>query len=447
MKSCCPAERAGDYGWSPVLAGRTQANALEAVRAIGDALQATVAGLGTPGHVPAPDPSLAGGMCGVALFFAQLSKLTGDAADRECALTLLETALGVLQPEAVGIGLLRGTCGVAWTVQHLAEMLHEPGLSCTLDEFDHNLMQIVQGQSKWRYRFDIFDGLVGIGVYALERIPQSCALELVECVIHRLAAHAENATNGVLWDRLPADATSAHSRLRAPKAEPYVDLGMARGMASVIAFLAQVRRNSLVDEDVGDLLSRAVSQLLSYRQSTDTGGYFPYLGTSAIKPVRTSWCYGDLGIGTALRLAAEAQPDAGWYNIATEILADISTVDVGEDPLADACVCHGAAGVGHILTRTYHATGNPGFARSACRWFSRVLDESRRWPSGVGGFRFYWNGQWVPIPGLLRGAAGVGLALLSAASDVAPDWDRLLLMSFRSPEDTGPTSGPDRKVS
>ncbi len=37
----------------------------------------------------------------------------------------------------------------------------------------------------------------------------------------------------------------------------------------------------------------------------------------------------------------------------------------------------------------------------------------------------------VPDPGFLVGAAGVGLALLSAAAPIVPDWDRALFLSFR----------------
>jgi hypothetical protein len=34
--------------------------------------------------------------------------------------------------------------------------------------------------------------------------------------------------------------------------------------------------------------------------------------------------------------------------------------------------------------------------------------------------------------GFLMGAAGIGLALLAAATSVEPEWDRLLLLSSRS---------------
>ncbi|MFM7431585.1 MAG: hypothetical protein ACKO1F_17035, partial [Flammeovirgaceae bacterium] len=43
-----------------------------------------------------------------------------------------------------------------------------------------------------------------------------------------------------------------------------------------------------------------------------------------------------------------------------------------------------------------------------------------------------WKGTdngWVEFDGLLEGSAGIGLALLSAISDIEPKWDRCLLLS------------------
>ena len=66
-------------------------------------------------------------------------------------------------------------------------------------------------------------------------------------------------------------------------------------------------------------------------------------------------------------------------------------------------------------------------------WFARALG-ARRPGIGVGGY-VAWsfdragNGGWVAEPGFLTGAAGVGLALLAAATPLEPRWDRLLLAS------------------
>ena len=36
-------------------------------------------------------------------------------------------------------------------------------------------------------------------------------------------------------------------------------------------------------------------------------------------------------------------------------------------------------------------------------------------------------GYWDDEPGFLKGAAGIGLALLAATTSVSPEWDRILL--------------------
>jgi hypothetical protein len=101
----------------------------------------------------------------------------------------------------------------------------------------------------------------------------------------------------------------------------------------------------------------------------------------------------------------------------------------------DAGLCHGAAGLGHVLNRFYQATGDPEILAAARAWFGRALDfwEPGR---GIGGFltftppegdfeRLEWNEE----AGFLSGSAGMALTLLAATGDVDPDWDRLLLLS------------------
>ncbi|GAB4508111.1 MAG: hypothetical protein Tsb0020_55900 [Haliangiales bacterium] len=74
-------------------------------------------------------------------------------------------------------------------------------------------------------------------------------------------------------------------------------------------------------------------------------------------------------------------------------------------------------------------------AAAARRWLGVTLDSrAPDDPASVAGFRAHAGGtpdapQWVPDPGLLTGAAGVGLALLAAITEVAPAWDRVILLS------------------
>jgi hypothetical protein len=62
----------------------------------------------------------------------------------------------------------------------------------------------------------------------------------------------------------------------------------------------------------------------------------------------------------------------------------------------------------------------------------------RRPGAGIGGYEMWVPDEslelgWRPEAGFLTGSAGVGLALLAAATPEAPEWDRVLLASGRSP--------------
>jgi hypothetical protein len=98
--------------------------------------------------------------------------------------------------------------------------------------------------------------------------------------------------------------------------------------------------------------------------------------------------------------------------------------------VADAALCHGAAGVAHCFNRIFQATRNPLFMDAATSWFARCLEMT---PPGEGFESLkVWdnkNARWEVKPGLLEGAAGIALALLAATTEVEPQWDAALLIS------------------
>jgi hypothetical protein len=81
--------------------------------------------------------------------------------------------------------------------------------------------------------------------------------------------------------------------------------------------------------------------------------------------------------------------------------------------VVDASICHGSAGLAHIFNRLYQATGQSVFRSAAEEWLQHLVE------------------TWCPDaePGLLTGAAGVGLVLLAASTPHEPRWDRLFLLS------------------
>jgi hypothetical protein len=146
------------------------------------------------------------------------------------------------------------------------------------------------------------------------------------------------------------------------------------------------------------------------------------------------WCSGDLGVALALLGAARATRQRDWEKEALVVARAAAARDPATCGVFDTGLCHGSAGVAHLLNRLHQATGEALFAEAARAWLRRLLGQ--REPGGLGGF-FVAQGRDPTrltkqrVPGLLMGAAGIALVLLAAASDIEPEWDRVLLTSVR----------------
>ena len=128
--------------------------------------------------------------------------------------------------------------------------------------------------------------------------------------------------------------------------------------------------------------------------------------------------------------AGEALGDAALKERATTLARAAMRRPRDEAGVGDATLCHGSAGLGLIHARWFNATGHEDFRDEAASWFRRAM-EQRRPGEGVAGYAAL-NApmrRWEPASGLLTGAAGVGLALLAAATPAPPVWDRAFLLS------------------
>ena len=66
------------------------------------------------------------------------------------------------------------------------------------EEIDAVLRQHLS-QTPWRHEYDLVGGLVGYGVYALERLPRPSAVACLELVVERLAEIARPRAGGIAW--------------------------------------------------------------------------------------------------------------------------------------------------------------------------------------------------------------------------------------------------------
>jgi lantibiotic modifying enzyme len=418
--------------WNPLLAGPLAEQASRTLREITDALPSAES------KRPGSPATLASGMAGQALFYTYLALATSDETAADRAAELVEGAADELASTPMAPNLYAGFAGVAWTMEHLQGRLFEStaeGEDAGEDpmlEIDEALLGPLS-RSPWMGEYDLIGGLAGLGVYALERLPRPTAAALLEQVVERLAELAETTPDGAAWfspvERIPEWQRELHSR-------GYYNLGVAHGLPGVVPILAAACAAGVAVERARPLLDSAVRFLLARRLepgalSCFAGSYMPGEPPS---PTRLAWCYGDPGIAATLLVAARAVGEVEWERQALDIAHSAAVRVDGTTYVRDAGLCHGAAGLGHLFNRMYQMTGDEELGRAARFWFERTFDFQTP-GEGVAGFRAYepnpeGEAGWRSDGGFLEGAAGIGLALLGAISDVEPAWDRVLLISL-----------------
>ncbi|MET8864826.1 lanthionine synthetase LanC family protein [Nonomuraea sp. NPDC004580] len=206
---------------------------------------------------------------------------------------------------------------------------------------------------------------------------------------------------------------------------PVVDLGLAHGVAGVLAALSLLHRRT-PDRDAAAAVRWGARFLMDHVRD----GMWPArvdLGPRPDDGRRSgggSWCHGDAGIARALFHAGEALDDADIRGFAVDA---VRLRCHGPVPVPSPSLCHGLAGR-WLLTAAFAAdTGDP-VLRSAAAGHAGALLGRFRPQSLLGYADVEADGRRVDNPGLLRGAAGVALALLAAGGEQMPAWPRLLLV-------------------
>lgn len=372
--------------------------------------------------------SLSRGMSGIALFFANLGEVTGDARHAETAAELVAAAAGdVAGQTSPDAGLYGSTVGLGWVLTTLSGRLFEaddedPGT----DEFVEKLLSL----ERWPGHYDLITGLVGLGTYWLPRLPQPRALAGLERVVEHLATEAEREDGRATWFTAPDRywARAGHFP------EGHYDAGFAHGVAGAVALLAEASRAGV--PGATPLLADSVEWLVQQRRPDGEGGSrYPgtFTGDTTVRDTaRLAWCYGDPGVAVALTAAGLALGSADVMEEAlTTARGCARQVEGGK--VEDASLCHGSSGAAHVLSRLARAHGDSELRDIATFWIGQTL-ESRGDGPCIGYLRrnsaaaLTADDAWAPCAGVLEGAAGAGLALISAT---VPHtwWDGFYLVS------------------
>lgn len=391
--------------WPALLDGTLRERALALVEI--ERAATRVASVGSPA-------CLAGGAAGFALLHGYWFLQHGDEASADAAFDLAEHAIE--HGGSLPLELYPGVVGVGWVAHHLSGRVWPEG-DDPLAGLDEAVRAAVSAEA-WTGPYDLLQGLVGLGVFALSRSGPDgdCAARLVAV----LEGLAETIDGGIAWRTRPEHIGDDVTR-RYPQGTWI--LGAAHGLPGVIWFLAQCARGTALRARVVPLLARAVDFLLAQELEATAGNGFPggipagSIPTEPRRPwFRPSWCYADAGLVLPLLSAAAVLESDRVTAAAHRIARRVGRVRHDGSWELDPSLCHGSSGLALICRRLWQVTGDDLFAESARYWAMRTLELTERPFLGL-------------THGVLTGSTGVALALLALCGTVPPAWDALMLMS------------------
>ncbi len=420
--------------WVALLEGDLAERAEAAIEAIAAAVREKPGAAVEPGSpvMAAQNATLAGGVAGQGIFFGYLARTFGREEDSETTIDLIDQAIEAVAEVPLSDSLYSGFTGIAWAVEHLRDLLTDEDDDEDPNEAIDEAVLTRVSTTPWRSPYDLIIGLVGMGVYGLERWPLPTGVAVLEQVLERLLETSEEQSGGRTWHTGPEHLPPWQREL---EPDGYYNLGLAHGVPGVIGLLAGMVAADVAVDRSRSLLGDAVTWQLAKRLPDGAIGWFDSWETEKKgKPARSAWCYGDPGVACSLYLAGAAAGVPEWLEHAKTMMRLAWRRPAEDAGVMDVGLCHGALGLAHIFNRFFQATGDEPFADAARFWYRHGLDMLRP-GEGVAGVLTYrpepdGTPRYDPDPGLLTGAAGVGLALLAATTTVEPAWDRMMLTSL-----------------
>ncbi len=390
-----------------------------------------------------------------AILLAYMALGTSDPIWRRRCINRLNVTMEQNAGQIATVSLFGGLCGLGWTVEHVSQVLNGLTLRTQVatrgiqnaslqedlnEEVDAAVIGRLSSPKKVRV-FDLLNGLVGQGVYFLERWPLGRSEEGLRLVVTALEEISERGSNTATW-RTPPDLIADRERNLCP--DGYYNLGVAHGVPGVLHCLCQIARTGVEAKTVSRLLDETLEWLIAQSGSDKERLRFKAWVSSGGKSsdARPVWCYGDLGVAAVLLQVAHGRTNDILNTFVSEMLETCLKLPVESYHLQDAGFCHGAGGIAHIYNRIYQRLGDERFRDAALNWYERLLKMFRP-DTGFGGYAMYattgpgGTAAWEPWPGLLGGSIGIALALLAAVTPVEPCWDRLMLLSSHLADTSG----------
>src|SRR5579863_1551857 len=241
-----PAQKTTSSKWIPLLSpgDRLAAPAWDAVNAIAEAVLS-----GT--YPPMQNSLMQHRSYEEPLLYGYLALALQDGRWLDRTSEKLNKAIEAAHYPRGNFGLFGGLCGLGWVVEHLSQVLQEfpePAADNEIlaaDEEDEDLNEETDlaviaelRRESWAGRsYDLIGGLVGFGVYFMERMPSETAVLGLKLVLDHLEALSQRTEAGLTWHSGP-ELLPDWQRERCPGG--YYNMGVAHGIPGILFFLSEL---------------------------------------------------------------------------------------------------------------------------------------------------------------------------------------------------------------
>ncbi|TQR34836.1 lanthionine synthetase C family protein [Brevibacillus brevis] len=430
-------------GWEPIHNATLIKNIEYVVKQVARKLQFPHEVLGEP--LPGTD-SLASGAMGIVLFYAELDRLYPDEQWDVVAHNYLVHVQTVINADMFNSFSLWTGLTAAPVVasilardrgryQNFIEKLHiliQPAIDGFIDQARGRI-----GNNLFMPDYDVIEGLAGSGRYLLFfKEHPACKENLNKALsyIIQLTKNIHFNNKSVPgWHIRSENQFLESEKKRYPNGN--FNLGISHGIAGPFALLSLALLEGVEVEGQRDAIRKLCSYYEKCKSEDEHGPIWPERISFEEEicgqmqnhfAYNASWCYGEPSIARVLWLAGKALGDTEIQSLAQRAYHSLIQRSVESLGFESPTFCHGYAGTLWMLQRMMMDTGPDAFEAYREKLVNQILSTFN--DNHAYGFPDIEHGQFRELPGLLVGAAGVALVLLSCLSLNEPEWDCIFLL-------------------
>lgn len=354
--------------------------------------------------------SLLAGDMGSVVYLYEYSRF--DPSFQPFADDLLGKVLSGLRRVRPEVTYCNGVAGMVIGLYALYEQGFIEDFSSLLDDIDNylNLSLNVMLQNN---NHDFLHGFIGLGFYWLRRYKtgNADAIDPLVRVVKHLMQTSEKENEITKW---PLPETKWGHRY---------NISLSHGCSSTIIMLCRMLEIPELKSSYGELIEQMIKGAVNYIlvNRLDYNKFGCWFASSSLEceiphRSRLGWCYGDLGISVALHEAGKTMQDSRLIDMSREVLEFSGQYrrNLERNYVYDACVCHGAAGIGLIYREMSRMLASPVITPTADYWRDAVIQQVIEGNEGFT-FSFYdvSSREYKRKTGLLEGNVGVAMYLLN----------------------------------